>query len=219
MTAGEPMTDKKICGAKTSSGGECQSTILCRNGRCRVHGGATPRGVASPHFKHGRYSKSLPAQLGARYLEAQRDPGLHELRDEIALTDARITELLGRLGTGESGAAWLRLREVFARLIDAITEQNAVLVQARLEMIRRILAGGDDTAAWADINRMIEQRRRLVESERKYMLQAEHMLSVEEVLALTGSLLASVKANVADRDAMARIAQDFDHAMQFYDSA
>jgi hypothetical protein len=28
-----------------------------RNGRCRLHGGMTPAAIASPHFKHGRYSK------------------------------------------------------------------------------------------------------------------------------------------------------------------
>jgi hypothetical protein len=43
-----------ICGARNRSGSPCQARPM-PNGRCRMHGGATPGGVASPHFKQGRY--------------------------------------------------------------------------------------------------------------------------------------------------------------------
>lgn len=33
------------------------------NGRCRMHGGLSLRGLASPRYKHGRYSKDLIARL------------------------------------------------------------------------------------------------------------------------------------------------------------
>lgn len=33
---------------------------------CRTHGGKTPRGVTSPHFRHGRYSILLPARPSPR---------------------------------------------------------------------------------------------------------------------------------------------------------
>jgi hypothetical protein len=39
------------------------------NGRCRMHGGKSLHGIASPRFKHGRYSKYLFARLAGRYLE------------------------------------------------------------------------------------------------------------------------------------------------------
>jgi hypothetical protein len=35
------------------------------NGRCRLRGGKTPNGVASPHFKHGQHSKYLAKHLKA----------------------------------------------------------------------------------------------------------------------------------------------------------
>src|SRR5262245_44093579 len=35
----------------------CQAPAM-RNGRCRLHGGQTPSGIASPHFKHGKYARS-----------------------------------------------------------------------------------------------------------------------------------------------------------------
>ena len=61
------------------------------NGRCRLHGGKSPAGLASPHYKDGRYSKALPARLAARYATAEADPRLLELRDEVALTDVART--------------------------------------------------------------------------------------------------------------------------------
>lgn len=54
---------KKICGAKhRNRPGTCQlpagwGTNHVGSGRCKHHGGLTPRGAESPHFKHGRRSK------------------------------------------------------------------------------------------------------------------------------------------------------------------
>jgi len=56
------------CDAKTRAGGLCQNAPMA-NGRCRMHGGKSLRGIASPRFKHGRYSKDLVARLAGRYLE------------------------------------------------------------------------------------------------------------------------------------------------------
>ena len=39
------------------------------------------------------------------------DPALLELRGDIALTDARLADLLGRVDSGESGALWARLMQ------------------------------------------------------------------------------------------------------------
>ena len=33
------------------------------NGRCRMHGGASPRGEQHPRYTHGRYSKYKPLDL------------------------------------------------------------------------------------------------------------------------------------------------------------
>ena len=45
-----------ICGAKTrsSTGEPCQNYPMA-NGRCRMHGGLSLKGEASPRYKHGRY--------------------------------------------------------------------------------------------------------------------------------------------------------------------
>jgi hypothetical protein len=44
------------CGAKTRRGTPCLSPAM-KNGRCRMHGGRSLRGEASPNYRHGLYTK------------------------------------------------------------------------------------------------------------------------------------------------------------------
>lgn len=57
---------RRICGAKTRAGHPCRGQPM-RNGRCRMHGGAstgprTPEGLArlrAANIKHGLYSREM----------------------------------------------------------------------------------------------------------------------------------------------------------------
>lgn len=89
-----------ICGARTRRGSLCQQpagwgTEHPREGRCKLHGGATPRGLDSPNWKHGLYSKYLPENINNKvqaFLEA--DP--LELVSEMALLRALLAEYISR---------------------------------------------------------------------------------------------------------------------------
>lgn len=54
---------KNVCGAKTKSGKPCQSSPIGGKRRCRLHGGATPRGThrgeRNGNYRHGIYSRKL----------------------------------------------------------------------------------------------------------------------------------------------------------------
>lgn len=133
------------------------------NGRCRIHGGASLGGIASPTFKTGRYSKVLPEALRYRYEVARDDEDLLSLRDEIALLDLRITELLGQ-------------------------------------------PPNEDT--WPQAVALIEQRRKLAESEHKRLVTLKQYVSVEQVYAFIGALGGILREHVADRRALAAIQRD-----------
>ena len=50
---------RRLCGAKCRGKDKTGRQPALQNGRCRLHGGLTPGGMASPHYKHGMRSKYL----------------------------------------------------------------------------------------------------------------------------------------------------------------
>ncbi len=176
------------------------------NGRCRMHGGMTPNGLALPQTKTGRYSKYLPARLAARYQEASTDGELLHLREDIALLDARLADLLGRVDSGESGAIWRMLRKAFDALQIARLSGNTIGMRDALGEIELLIVKGlADYAAWADVQQVLDQRRRLVESERKRMVEMQQMITSERAMLLMGAVVGIIKEHVHDRSTLTAI--------------
>ena len=57
------MPQARRCGAKTRNGSACRSRVMT-NGRCRMHGGASPGAPKGNQnaFKHGRYTAEAIAR-------------------------------------------------------------------------------------------------------------------------------------------------------------
>lgn len=127
---------------------------------CLAHGGRTPRGAASPSFKTGRYSRSMPGTLVADYERALNDPQLLSLRDDIALMDAMILSTLGQLDDDDNPTK--------------------------------------DRQAWQVIGRLIDRRRRLVDSEVRHLVLAREVITAEQAIALVSALVEIVKRYVPD---------------------
>lgn len=206
------MSEKKECGAQTTAGQPCRAPAMA-NGRCRVHGGATPAGVASPHFKHGRYSKHLPSRLLERYGEMMADPEVTSLHEAIALVDLRITEVLEGLDMGESGELWSALSAQVAalRAIERDSKQAKKdgddakirdLQRSREQAIESLMflvdAGIGERAAWSEAFDLFERRRRLAATELKRLQVAQQMVPVSEVAAMKAAVAAVIRENVHD---------------------
>lgn len=159
-----------ICGAKTRSGEPCKGKPML-NGRCRMHGGSTPSGIALPQTKTGRYSKYLPDNIRDRYHQALGDNELISLRDEIALVEVQIVATL-----------------------EAQTKPDA--------------PPEDIIGARARLYDLIEQRRRLVETERKRLVDMQQMITSEQAMLLVGALVGIIRARVNDPSTLAAIQSD-----------
>jgi hypothetical protein len=179
------------------------------NGRCRMHGGATPTGIASANYKHGRYSKVMPTRLQERYAEATSDPALLELREDVALIDARLSDLLGRVDSGESGALWRELQaNRLAYYAARRAENNQEMISTITTILDLIGRGHSDYAAWREIGGYLEQRRRLVESERKRQIEMQQTITAEKAMLLIGAIGQIIKTHVADRATLTKISAD-----------
>jgi galactokinase len=137
---------------------------------CRMHGGKTPVGAAAAAFKHGRYSKILPTVMAEHYQRAKDDQEWMSLREEIALVDARIAEVL-------AGAA-------------AVKSQRPQPI-------------------WEAIGPLMEQRRRLIETESRRVKDLHDMISRERAYTLIAALADAVRRHVSDRNQLALINADF----------
>lgn len=198
------------CTAKAKqSGKQCQLPAVPGSTKCRIHGGLTPRGIASPHFKTGKYSQYMPERLLNRYHEAIADAALLELDHEIALVDSRLADLLFRVDTGEAGKHWKDARkhnddiqrglntDDYGRMLDACKELDRVLGEALT-----------DHEAWMEISTLLDQRRKLVESQRKRMIEQQQMITAEQAMSFVAAVIDSVKRNVTDKAALQMISLD-----------
>ena len=148
------------------------------NGRCRIHGGKSLGGLASPLLKHARYSKSLPVRLAGPYLVARNDPDLHSLADEIGVAQARLEELFGRLETSDLGHAWISLAatwRLFAKHRSAGDVPAMTDALADFEAI--VQRGQQDYLLWQDIGGTIKLLSTLRLSEHRRLVDLQVMMS------------------------------------------
>jgi hypothetical protein len=176
---------------------------------CRMHGGRTLMGLAAPRLQTGRYSKFLPTRLAAEYERAVRDPELLALRHELAVVEVRINDLLRRVNTGEAGGLWPHIRAAWQTFKRAQAEGRPLLQgRAAVELDGLLERAVGDDAAWHDILQLIEQRRKLVESEAKRLVAMQQMMTTEEAMLWLGALVAILKRHIADREVLQQISLD-----------
>lgn len=199
------------CTAKSKRSGEqCKKDAMRGSTKCHMHGGKSPKGIASPAYQTGRYSKYLPARLMERYQEASQDSELLALREDIALLDTRLADLLKRVDSGEAGAAWKEARAAYKKLSVAIRDGDKTgLLESMADLETVIGRGWSDYMAWSEIQNILDQRRRLVESEQKRLVQGQMVITGEQAMILATALLDSVRRNVSDFATLNAIQNEF----------
>lgn len=199
------------CTAKAKqSGVQCKNEAINGTTKCRMHGGASLRGIAHPNYQGKGVSKYIPTRLLERYNEAMADSELLSVRKEIALLDARLADLLGRVDTGEAGKLWQTARAAYRDLSVAFNTKNADRIYTAMDTLDNVLGkGASDYAAWSEVQTIIEQRRRLAESERKRLVEMEQIITSEQAMVLVGALLTSVREHVKDRRSLTAIQTEF----------
>mgnify|MGYP003405074222 CR=1 FL=1 len=203
------------CLAKTKMGDgpPCQNFAL-PNGRCKWHGGMSlPAGPSHPRYKHGRYSKDLPARLREGYERALIDPDLLNRRQDLALISARISELLSKLES--SGGAQrdellrdqAKLYRSSSRISDPAKRAEAQ-GRAIFEMIQLIENGVGDEV-WTEIGAMIDRYNRVADGERKRLESLHASITADQAMVMFDSLTSLVLEHVTDPATREKIGLDF----------
>lgn len=85
---------KKVCGAKLRNKDKtCQKSPMA-NGRCRLHGGATPSGPDNANFKHGRYANAFKGKLAEKFDKASADDKPLDLLPELAVQRSLLADYI-----------------------------------------------------------------------------------------------------------------------------
>lgn len=171
-----------------------------------MHGGASPRGMASPHTKTGRWSKDLPTALAAKYADMESDDTLLSLREDIRLSDAMLRANFAKLDTGESGAAWLLMRKGVDAFKFALDKEDCAGLNKAIREMRDVIDQKvAHHAAEDEIRTGLEQRRKLIETEQKLTLQGEQAISVERLMLFVGAIAGIIRSNVHDAPTLSKI--------------
>lgn len=91
------------CKATSKRTGErCKAKAMTGRDLCYHHGGMSLVGPANPAYRDGRYSRYMPKRLLEQYERAAGDGDLLVMRDDVAIVDTRLAELLSKLDSGET---------------------------------------------------------------------------------------------------------------------
>jgi hypothetical protein len=162
-----------------------------------MHGGATPGGLASARFRHGRYSRYIPRSLAAEWERAAADPELTSLRSELGLLTIRVGELLSEL---EGSPPWAELLSTWHRVRAAPDGEARQSAMAEMEVLFTSgqAAAERHEAVWAQIRALVQERARLAQAESRREVEAGLMMSKQQALTLAHRLFLEVRAVVLD---------------------
>lgn len=180
------------CHGTTRSGTRCRQHVVEGSKYCRAHVPAIEVTYESEEEK-GRYSGYAGA-LENSYQNALQDRYLLHLRDEIAILDARLKDLLKQAKEGVNSEAWKKFVTQYRILKNALKKNDFKALNAILEVMDEAMEEGRrENDLWIDIQSAMEQRRRLVETEQKYLAQSNQMIPIESAIALLSAVISSMR--------------------------
>jgi hypothetical protein len=140
------------------------------NGRCYFHGGPTPGGTASPHFKTGQWSKYVPRDLRAKFNAAYNDSEYAALRQDLALQNSRVVQLLLELDKSPP-IPWSSFQEAVGKLRKAETDEEMEEVVSALEHLadKGAAAQASYEKTWRKIQDLLQERTRTAAAENRML--------------------------------------------------
>jgi hypothetical protein len=205
--------DVVMCGARGRSGLPYRKAGMMPSGRCGLHGGMTPHGISSPHFKGGEHSKYLPKGLKTTYDAALVDPQLTSLRKTLAMMQAREVELIQQMSKAK-GPPWGMVVEYWNDCILAARSKNKesrkVAARKLNDAIRKgFEAKGSYEAIWKELRQLYQERTKTACAEHQRLADLNALIPVEDVLSVMVAFLSRIRNHVSDRKILQRIQQDW----------
>jgi hypothetical protein len=188
------------CNAKSKRSGErCKRNCSPGKTVCHYHGGRTPRGFKLPQTRHGFYSKNLPPHLRETYEESLADQRGLDLRQSIAVVNARIATLFQEFALVYENDRMDKARVQINRMKIAMTDgDRANLRSGMIELDRLIRFGAREYHLWDQIMVAFELLRKLKMSYLKWQIASGQLIPIDQAITLFKAVGFILKENVAD---------------------
>jgi hypothetical protein len=158
----------------------------------------------------GKYSGDLPGNLLGSYIAARGADDLLCLSEQIALLDARTSQVLADAKRGESAGTWNEALRAVAQLRHGLIRRDKAEINDALRRLEALEDGrGVHANAMREIRELVELRRKLVATEARVRPTLDSYVSVADANRLIGALLEIVKDEVEDARTLTRIANRF----------
>lgn len=204
------------CTAMSKRSGErCKAPAVTgsRTQKCRMHGGnstARQSGLANPNFSSGRHSAVLKegSPIAELYEKARVNPDLLAMTDHLALLEARMQEVLGK-AMDSPVPEWGEFVLAVGELEEAHVKGDTKGLQVAVTTLHRIVEGGQkwDTS-WRQVVDLMDNIRKLADTEVKRKKDLGMMIPIERVMALMAAVGHSVKARVTNVEEVQAVFRD-----------
>lgn len=200
---------KARCGAWARSRNQQCGNVAPTNGtsKCKMHGGATPRSVDSPHWKHGRNERRPElaptphneAVAKTRWKDAyERYMGDIEnlsLADDIAFNRAQIADAIEAVASSIIPEFLDELETTVTSARDAASANNGrALASAIIQIDQMIAQARKDMLGERRLDRLTNQRMVMIDKQTKLIERNERHLPIQVVV----SLMLRVFGNLSD---------------------
>lgn len=177
-----------------------------------MHNGFPATGPANGNWKGGHRSRllqALPTQLMTEAaLDVVNNPARIELTEHLGVLNAMLIDSLGRWDTG-SGKLFRQIRDEWERFTAQIKRgpraDQAVLTQCTTNIARMLDEGVADQTARDESRSIIQDIRRVSETERKRLIDAQQMMSNDAVAVLMAEVIRATLEEVTDPHTQGRL--------------
>jgi hypothetical protein len=182
----------RYCGAKNRSGGTCKKSPM-ENGRCKFHGGKTPKGVDNKNFKTGIHSKYIKIpnlkKIYDSLVAANVDP--YDADPDMVLLLARQRQLLqsgdNRDNWAEISKLWPVLRAGLAKNASEAEKEAAMTTIPKLDSV--IINGKAQNDKMNEMYRVTEQIDRMRTRAVKRDIDTASLINPKLAIALFAQVL------------------------------
>lgn len=169
---------------------------------CGKHGAGFPKSRGRPGGRppvHGRTSKYLTTRLAAAHEEILGDTTLLEIMEDIALITVLRNETIKELEDGVGASTWKNAKRLLSEFEDALASKNKDLAMRRKDQLKKLLDSGHNMMkARSSVIDFTEKRIKAVQAERKYRIDNDYMITVEQQLLNINETLKIIKECVKD---------------------